>query len=628
MLRISNRYLDLQFDKTENSFRIENRSNGRIYRTEPQRDYRVTNASVTNGTGFEITQEYGGEYGGITIATGVELEEGRIRFVMKAQDDAVLKRGIAFPGAISGGESRQFFAIPYAEGIYVPADRECEFGEFEMWGHKSTMPFVGMTDSKTGIMVTSGTPADTSVAFVRNKASDTGNYLMQLVHYPSKGRFGYDRVFRIDVIGSDGYNEMADKFREYLEELQKSGKAAGPGVPVKLKEKAELSGNVKKLIGAVDFWLGPLNMKTEEMIDSLKENGVKKALVNFQYGWNVYEEEKRPRAVRYAEASGYLASRYDNYTDVFEPGVRSLSTRFRTEDLRDRTIVKESGSYQEGYASLYKGQMVQSYRLNTGMTAGDIDAYLKPDLAENEYNGRFVDVMVSCRLYEDYSGKHPMTRSQDLANRYRLLKKISAEYGMVTGTEETAWWAVPVTHYSEGTLTIAAPEGAGDDWSTPVESPGKLFLNYTVNPSVRIPLKSLVYHDCHVSGWYTGDGVSKVMSYWNTKEMLTSLYGAMLLVFPGSPEMWEENRDRYLRSMWITSWIFENTGYEKMDRHDFLTGDRLVQRTQFSNGIMVIANFSGRGFRYGVTIVPAGEFLVIKGRSAYTPDQIARMARQ
>lgn len=625
VFHIENEFIKLAYDPVQNTFRIENRTNGRVYLTEPVDSCQTIGVKEISSTVMEISQKYSSDYEGLALVSEITLENKRIKCVMKAAEDAALPKPVPFPGAFFGEETRQYFAIPYAEGIYVPANKEVSFGDFEMWGHKATMPFVGMTNSETGIMITSDTPADTAIKFTKAACSNTDNYLMQLVHYPVKGRFEYDRIFYIDIIDHDGYNEMAKKFRKQLESRQKNKKAGEPDVLITLKDKLEKNKNVNKLIGAVDFWLGPQNMKSTAIINDLTANGIKKAIINFPYGWVVYEDEKSPLVVNYAAVMGLISSRYDNYSDIFEANARNISPRYRTDGVNERSIITENGSFQKGFTSYYKGQPVQGYRLNTGFSVQDVDSYLKKDLKENNYLGRFVDVAVSCELYEDYSKNHPMLRKEDLLNRYNLLKKVNSQYGMITGTEDTSWWSVPVSHYSEGPMTIVAAEGAGGDWSTPVDDPGRLYVDYTVNPSVRIPLKSLVYHDCHISGWYTGDGLSKVMKYWKTKELLTVLYGAMSLVYPCDDEFWAKYKDQYLRSMKVTGWVFGKVGYAKMENHEFVTSDGMVQKTQFSNETEIIVNFSGTAFLYGNTTVPAEDFIFISGKKVYTSDEIVAL---
>lgn len=623
--KIENLYIALSYDSGLNCFEIYNKRNGRVYRTEPSQEYVTSEVTVSSGKKMEIFFKANDTYGGFSAVSEMKLSGGSIKGTIKAAQNVPLKKPLVFPGAFSGEEEKQYLVIPYAEGLYLPANQRFELGSFEMWSHKATMPFAGMTDSKTGIMLTSAAPCDTAVDFVKSKVMDTGNYLIQLVHYPVKDSFGYDRTFYIDLIQNDGYNEMADIFRSYLDSSQASTAPFRDYAPVTLKDKLKANRNVDRLIGAVDFWLGPLDMKDRAVIDDLASNGIKKALVNFQYGWKVFDNEKRPLVVQYAAEKGLLPGRYDCYSDIFNTSTQYISPRIRTDGFRERVIIKEDGGFQEGYKSYYNNQPVQGYRINTGFSIQDVDTYLGVDLKENNYLSRFVDVIASCMLYEDFSTSHPMTRNQDLHYRYKLLDKISSEYGMITGTEEMAWWTVPVSHYSEGTMTIVPPKGAGDAWSTPIESPGELYEKYTVNPAVRIPLKSLVYHDCHVSGWYTGDGVSKIMEYWRTKDLLTVLYGAMGLVFPCDREFWEQYKQKYLWSIKVTGLVFEKTGYEKMKRHDFLTEDGLVQKVEFSNGIKIIANFSDKVCKYGTVSIPADDFIMIDGKLTYTSDEIYKL---
>jgi hypothetical protein len=612
---IANPYILLEYDGILNSFIIVNKTNGKVYNTEPSGSYKAVDIRVNNPTEMVITKKYKEEHGNITISARITLEDQRVRGELFSEDNDTFYEPLIFPGALRGTEENQYFAIPYAEGIYVPAGQKSDFGSFQLWGHKTTMPFVGMTDSKSGIMVTSDSPADTAVNFVKPKGSSV--YCMELMHFPEKEKLGYSRVFYIDLINYDGYNEMAKIYRKHLEINR-------PEDLFSLKQKTDLNKNVEKLVGSVDFWLGPEDMKSNKIIDELKINGVNKVLLNFQYGWKVYDHEKRPEVIQYAADNGMIPSRYDNFSDIFDPKVEKISYRFRTEGFDKRVIRDKNSSPIKGYTTYYNNNRITSYRVNTQWAIKDAQDYISADLRENSYIGRFVDVTVSSSLYEDFSELHPMTRRQDLAFRQELLKKISRDFNMITGTEETTHWAIPVTHYSEGTLTIVQPSGAGDDWRRPTDNPGEMYIKYNVNPTVRIPLKSLVYHDCHISGWYTGDGVSKVLKYWRTKDLITVLYGGMNLIFPREYSLWQEKKEEFLRSIKTSGWVLQQTGYETMQRHEFLTKDRLVQRTQFSGGNRVIANFSDKPYKYGLYEIPPQDFLFINRWGVYSSQRIAK----
>ncbi len=605
---VKNEYVELKYYPWHSVFLLTNLKNGRQYYTEPVYDYRTIEAYMTGPDSMEAVLKLNGEKGGAEVLCRISLEGERIRGELCADPHVSLLRPFSFPGPFAGEESVQYLVVPYAEGLLLPAEGHNPFGEFLMWGHKSTMPFAGMTDLKTGIMLISDAPADTSVAFEKPRYGEMQFSLMQLRHSPAKGVFGYDRVFYIDFIEQDGYNEMAKIFRSHLEKRQENENDDDMDLLVTLRQKAEQNRNIHLLVGAVDFWMGPEGMKSTRIVDELKENGIEKAVVNLQYGWKVYPHEERPLLVDYIAEKGMLPGRYDNFFCVFAKSVSDISDRYRTEGFDEDVIIKKDGSLQEGYRTWHNGQLVQGYRLNPGCVLDDARKYVRRDLQKNAYLSRYIDVTTSARLYEDYSAAHPMTRREDMRHRYNLLKMAGRDFGLVTGTEEAVHWSVGITAYSEGTMTIVPPQGGG--WSTPVSDPGRLYEDYTVNPAVRIPLKSLVYHDCHVSGWYTGDSISKVPSFWKTKELLTVLYGAMILVFPENEAHWESRKKDFLQTMRVASMVFEKTGYERMERHEFLDSKRMVQKTTFSGGIEITVNFSDRPFRVndcgGFTIPPGG----------------------
>jgi hypothetical protein len=619
---IENRYLEVIFDSQDNHFTILNKLNGLRYKTGSLSCLSTTDVVVYGSTGIVIIMEYNSKDERFRVKANITIEDDRIKGVLRASQNASFDEAFAFPGPIYAPEKKQYFVMPYAEGILIPADEECPFGDFQMWGHKSTMPFMGVTNMKSGVMISSDTPCDTSVVFTKPTGSNEKNKMMTLYHSPSKGRFGYDRVFFMDFIENDGYNEMADVYRKHLESEQ--GIMKDTDILVTFKEKIEKNPNIEKLAGAVDFWLGASEMKERWIVDELKSNGINKALINFQYGWNIYEHEKRPEIVQYVLQNGMIPSRYDNYSCVFEIGAKILNPRFRTEGFDEHVIVKHNGELQEGYDVPYKGYKVRGYRLNTGYSYETADVYVGNDLKENSYLGRFVDVMLSSSLYEDYSPRHPMTRTEDMNLRYNTLELIRSKYNQVIGTEETTLWAAGVSDYSEGTMSIVQPPGSGDDWTTPITHPGELYIKYTVNPAVRIPLKSLVYHDCHISGWYTGDSISKVPEYWKTKELLTILYGAMNLVFPQSAQYLSENKEKFLWSIKACGRVFEKVAFEAMEKHDFLTEDRLVQSTLFSNGLKIYANFSDKSFLVNGNELGANDFLVEYDSDYYTSDMIVQ----
>ena len=226
-------------------------------------------------------------------------------------------------------------------------------------------------------------------------------------------------------------------------------------------------------------------------------------------------------------------------------------------------------------------------------------------------------------LFECFSPVHPADRRHDALNRAGLLDAVKNGFNLVTGDEEARDWAFPNVDYGEGTMTIAAPTNAGYDWSGPLLDPGRNFIDYSMNPARRIPLHGLVYHDVHVATWYTGDGVSKVPSFWNVKDMFNILYASMPLFMPPSATFWDENRDKFLTSYHLACSVFREAGFARMTDHRMITDDRQVQQTHFNNGWTVTVNFGVSGFPIEGRSLPKYGFFATDGK-----QEVFRITRQ
>jgi hypothetical protein len=231
------------------------------------------------------------------------------------------------------------------------------------------------------------------------------------------------------------------------------------------------------------------------------------------------------------------------------------------------------------------------------------------DLAENPYPCRFIDVITAMGPSECYSDVHPLTRTGDIEAKRAMLGLVSGRFGLVTGSEECRDWAMAVADYGEGTMTVRAANNAGYDWSTPVE-PDAEYLKLNADGRYRLPLHGLAFHDCHVATWYTGDGATKVPDAWLKKDLLNILYGTMPLWMPDA-DLWAKYRTEFVRSYFRVAPVFRAVGYDRMVSHEFLTADRRVQRTRFSGGATVTANFGPEPYDLPADQSPTGHALVL-----------------
>lgn len=529
------------------------------------------------------------------VGVVIEMEGDSVYLSLKMERDTATE-GIDFPGGIQT-QTGEWLVLPLASGVIVPVN-EVDLWGFSFFTWKSSMNFLGVLDAaqETGFLMRMEESWSSEAYFENNNTGDP--IAIYPVHLPEHGVFSQMRHMTFTFIESGGYVTMAHKQREYAEQA---------GFVKTFNEKIEENPNVEKLIGAVDFHLGCGN---PWVIEELPLFGIDKALINFHGGYYVSEAEQCPTDIQIANKLGFLTGRYDIFTDVWNPA-EIQDDWVRTEGYPQDVIVTEDGSLQEGWVHVDENGSYQGYYTSSATHIDHGLLRIEADLAANPYTARFLDVELASSLIEDYSESHPATREADMYYRMQALSLLKDGFNLVTGSEEFHEWALPFLDYSEGTMTIVPEENAGYDWATPVTEVSADYLKFNISPYYRIPLEQLVYHDSHVTTWYTGDGASKVPSAWDDKDLFNALYGSMPLFLPPDIAYWVENRLRFIDSYYLAAMVFRETGTAKMIDHRILTDDRLVQETEFENGWVVTVNFGNAPYadaRYPFALAPKGMF--------------------
>ena len=542
----------------------------------------------------------------------LRVRDGALAMQLHADSSAAYTHPLAFPGSVRSAAGDRVI-LPRAEGLQVPVSEISAFGEYAMYGYKSTMSFIGMTGAGEGYMLASDDPWSSTVRFETSQGDTLAAPL--LYHLDAKSVFGHDRTFFLVPVGSGGYNDMCAWYRAH---------AVTRGLVRPFAVKRLSNPNIDKLLGAVDFWALGAWMQTPAFIDTLVRSGIDRAIVSLGGGW--WNQQDHSAIIDTINRRGLLSSRYDIYTDVWPP-THPEWPWYRTEGYPGDVIVDKFGALQKGWLAFVNDTIPwQGYVACSATHRGYAEKWISADLAVNRYTCRFIDVELAAMLSECYSPAHPVTRREDAAARVALLDLVKNRFALVTGSEEARDFAFPVADFGEGTMSIYPPDNAGYDWSTPVDTPGKQFAKFDVNPLYRVPLHALVYHDTHVATWYTGDGMSKVPSAWDDKDLFNVLYASMPLVMPPSQSYWQSNRERFLTSCQLTSAVFRSCGFARMLRHEFVGGDPMTQRSEFESGWSVLVNFSadarpdlglpGKGFL-------ATDSRDTVGRMLYAGDTIA-----
>lgn len=501
------------------------------------------------------------------------LEAKALKMTINGDSTLSFNTDFQFPGMIPS-QPNDNLIVPRGTGIMFPVSSNNPFGTYQTFAWKSTMSFVGVTNLTDGYMIATDDQYDAEFQF--EKPVGQNLYSFKLQHKPAKNMLGYNRTIYM-VLVDHGYVEMCSWYRSHAEKL---------GYVKTMDQKKADNPNIDKLIGAVDFW--PLNMNINPaFLDQVKLMGIDKAMWNLTGGWGTPNFSVLIDSIN---SKGFLSNRYDIFTDVWPPTHPEWSG-YRTEGYPDDVIVESNGDLRKGWLAYQNNLPFQGYYTCSETHLAYAKNHVPVDLATNRYNSRFVDVEMASSLTECFSTVHPATRKQDAEARNRLLGYIHNDLNLITGVEEAHDFAFQNADYGEGTMTIVPATNAGYDWSLPLEPTDQLYADQNISTSLRIPLHGLVYHDVHIPTWYTGDGASKVPTYWDDKNLWNILYGTMPLYMPPSKAYWDTNIEKFISGYHLMSTVTRNVGYSKMTDHQFLSVDHRMQQTTFDNGWKVVANF-------------------------------------
>jgi len=233
-------------------------------------------------------------------------------------------------------------------------------------------------------------------------------------------------------------------------------------------------------------------------------------------------------------------------------------------------------------------------------------------LAARPFLGRFIDVTTAEDLYECYDPRHPLTRSDKRRCGVDLLSYVRS-LGLVTGGEHGRYWAVPHLDYIEGMMSggsfswpaghLIRPQTKEQQFDSPWG--GKYgewaaYERWGIGHQSRVPLWELVFHDCIVTTWYWGDATDFLLQaapeITPKKDAFNVLYGTIPLFWANKEGSWDVARASFLRSYRNTCKLHEVIAGTEMLTHEFLNGDRAVQRTRFSDGTEAVVNFGAEPF--------------------------------
>ena len=556
----------------------------------PGAEFKADSARKTeDGIEIRLVQVPADAYISVTLQLDKELPE----FTLTLLGEGEPKWPIRFPHPFVT-EPGTYLVVPMNEGISYPVEDETiEPTRLVAYGgHGICMAFWGATDGQRSYMAIIETPDDASIDIRRSE----GRLCVAPLWEPQKGKFGYARKLRYIFFDKGGHVAMCKRYRAYAQKI---------GLFKTLTQKRQENPNVDLLIGAVNVWCW--DKDAPGIVSELKSAGIERIL------WSNGQQPEGIKAMN--QMPGVLTSRYDIYQDLMDPQVvkeklRGVHPDWTQAGWPNDIMLDQNGNWRKGWQVKGKdGQMYPCGVLCDKQALKYARERIPADLATHPYRCRFIDTTTASPWRECYHPDHPMTRSESRHWKMELLRYVSEEAKLVTGSETGHDAAVPYVHYFEGMLSLGpyrVPD-AGRDMSRIWDEVPQRVAKFQLGHKYRLPLWELVYHDCVVAQWYWGDYNNKLPALWDKRDLFNILYSTPPM-FMFSRDFWQQNKERFARSYTDICPVVRDVGYAEMTDHRILTPDRDVQQTQFANGVTITVNFGTTPYRLpdGTMLRPMG----------------------
>ena len=519
----------------------------------------------------------------------LQLDGEKPELVVELSGKGPMSR-ISYPHPVTS-PAKSWLIMPVNEGIAYPADEQSlhPMHYYLYGGHGLCMAWYGVTDLERGLMTLVETPDDAAVNVPRRE----GRLHLAPEWEPQRGAFGHARRLRYVVFDRGGYVAMAKRHREHAKTV---------GLFKTLEQKRKENPNVDLLIGAVNMWA--FGMDGVKLCKEMQSLGIKRIL------WSA--GGKAEQLAELNAMDGVLTSRYDIYQDCMDPAnfpkLRGKHGDWTSEGWPKDVMVDAKGDWIRGWrVDGREGEPYYCAVLCDRLAPDYARRRIADELKTKPYRCRFIDTTTASPWRECYSPEHPLTRTESKRWKMELLDVVSREFKLVTGCETGHEASVPYLHYFEGMLSLGPyrVQDSGRRMADVVDDVPEQVAKFQTGHYYRLPLWELVYHDCTVAQWYWGDYNNKLPKVWDRRDLWNALYGTPPM-FLFVRKVWEENRDRFVKSYQTATPVARTTGYSEMLSHAWLSADHSVQQTRFANGVVVTVNFGEQAYRMadGTLVAP------------------------
>ena len=418
---------------------------------------------------------------------------------------------------------------------------------------------------------------------------------------PADGRWGTDRKARFFFARSLG--AAAAGYRAWREAQRRVRTLA---------DKAKANPRLASFAGTVDFWMwddndqnrlynwplveGAPSLDVRRIVREMKSLGMDRVL------WNSFGGLSKEDA-DFLAGEGYLAGSYDCLRDMFHPGLLEVASpsnfvraaRFLPIAAASARILRDGSPAPAWSIPDHAGRLPPMHSLCDALSPEMCRRFIAPEIAAVGYTSRLMDVQACGGPCACFSKTHPCTRAEALEALRTEHRYLADDLGLVLGVEVGGECLVDAYHYAEGLPSLPHEFRKALCWRYKdqalygCEIPARTRTPMH-DPRYRIPLWELVYHDCAVNYHYWADSLFLYPQLVPVKELFCRLYG-LPPICSMNVSTWNRLKRDVAAACARACEVARETMFARMVSFEWLSPDRLVQRTVFSNGRAVTVDF-------------------------------------
>ncbi len=350
-------------------------------------------------------------------------------------------------------------------------------------------------------------------------------------------------------------------------------------------------------------WGGTLSQAS---IASVRAAGLSRLWLGLGDGWE--GGLWHPEAVQAAVRAGYLIAPYDSYETALSIGENPdwTTAHLGSDAYRDCAIVLKDGTLKSGFQQ--SGHYTDP-RCVRPLLESRVQAIR--DIAG--FNSWFLDAYATGMLFDSYRPGATLTQAQNAQGNIDASLWISRSQGVPVGSEDGNAVTSQGILFAHGMQTPVIGWGDPDlsqhqksPWYLgkwfPAEQPGIFFKPVPIkepyrtvhfDPTTRLPLYQSVFHGSVITTHHWLFDSLKLSNVRVQNELTQLLYNVPPL-FHLSQETFKERIPTIQRQDVFFRPLHERLATQAMTGFEWLTEDRQVQQTTFTDGSRLVANFDGK----------------------------------